>query len=99
MARTHGYNNDDNPIETACGRLAYALTPEGELKEPPLLPITTDSYLVTCRPCIKKWGCESQSMWRQIFNGPDVIDRAGPDGQPHIPMLFQVKEGAWTRTD
>lgn len=77
MARIHGYRNEDNPIETACGRRAYDLTPEGDLKEPPLLYITTDNMLVTCRPCIKAWGCEHQAMWRQIFNGPDIIDRDG----------------------
>lgn len=94
MARVHGYNNDDNPIDTACGRLAYNINiMTGELKEPPLLLITTDTYLVTCRACIKKWGCESQSRWRQIFNGPDVIDRDGPDGQPkYIPGLFHLRE-------
>jgi hypothetical protein len=93
MSRVHGYNNDDHPIDTACGRLAYNITPQGELKEPPLLLITTDAHLVTCRACIKVWGCESQSMWRQIFNGPDVIDRDGPDEQPkHIPQLFHVRE-------
>ena len=73
MARVHGYNNDDNPIETACGRLAYNVDIQtGELKEPSLLPITTDTYLVTCRPCIKVWGCEHQAIWRRINNGPDV---------------------------
>ena len=94
MARTHGYNNDDNPIETACGRLAYEVDiPTGELKEPPLLLITTDRFLVTCRTCITIWGCESESMWRQIFNGQDVLDKGDLGDEPYIPSLFRVEEG------
>ena len=91
MARTHGYNNDDNPIETACGRLAYDVSTEGDLVEPPRLLITTDPFMVTCRRCIDKWGCHDESVWRQIINGPDVIDRE--EREPiHIPCLFWVKD-------
>lgn len=77
MARIHGYNNDDNPVYTACGLKAYDLTDQGGLKEPPLVNITTEAFGVTCRTCIKVWGCEHQSMWRQVWNGPDVIARKG----------------------
>lgn len=75
MARIHGYNNNDSPIHTACGLKAYDLTDQCDLKEPPLVQITTDTGVVTCRKCIKIWGCEHQSVWRQIWNGPDVLDK------------------------
>ncbi len=46
--KIHGYNNGDNPIYTACGLKAYDLTNQGDLKEPPLVNITTDSLGATC---------------------------------------------------
>lgn len=68
MAKVHAYWNEDNPIETACGRVAYDITSKGDLKEPPLLLISSDRFTVNCWQCIKKWNIDpGYGLWREIW--------------------------------
>ncbi len=68
MAKVHAYWNEDNPIETACGRRAYGITPKGDLKEPPLLLISGDRFSIDCWRCIKVWGIDpGYGLWREIW--------------------------------
>lgn len=70
VAKVHAYRNEDNPIETACGKLAFDLTEEGELKKPSLLLISGDYFAITCRNCQKAWRIPlSYSMFREITGG------------------------------
>lgn len=67
MTKIHAYDNDDNPIETACGRLAYKVSMEGELIESPLLFISRDWFQVTCWRCIKAWNIPpSYQLWTVV---------------------------------
>lgn len=67
MAKVHAYWNEDNPIETACGRRAYDITSKGDLKEPPLLLISGDKNMIDCWQCIKVWNINpTYGLWRAV---------------------------------
>ena len=51
--KVHGYYYEHNSIETECGRLAYQVSLQGQLVEPPLLMISRDWYMIDCWQCIK----------------------------------------------
>ena len=66
-AKVHAYDNDDDPIYTACGRKAYDLTSQGALAEPPLLLISRDWNMIDCQTCIKVWNIgPSYGLWRAV---------------------------------